>query len=256
MTTNAPPPSLPRTFDDMDAANLIEARRDPAPLERVRPLMRKYEVSYLTQAGHVAGLARIAPALPAFEMAFASLARGTLIQTERTPVAVEDLLPGDRVATADNKIEPIHWIGSITLVPNTGVQRAEMSTLTRITQDSIGLSRPSPDLMLGPYARLLHRNLAGTIGQLVSARDRIDGFDIVEITPPTPVRIFQIGFARHEAVVANGVAVEALHPGDPAALGLEGEMKSIYLGLFPHLARLDDMGPLRWSRPKLAEDIF
>ncbi len=252
MTTNAPLPPLPRSFDDAEPSNLIEARRETDRLERVRPLMRKYEVSYLTPAGHIAGLARIAPALLPFEMAFASLARGSLIQTEQAPVAVEDLLPGDRVMTADDTVETILWIGSITLVPDTGIQRAEMGTLTRITQDSIGLSRPSPDLLLGPCARLLHRSLAGTIGQLVTARDRIDGFDIVEVTPPTPVRIFQLGFARHEAVIANGVPVEALHPGDPVALGLEGEMKAIYLGLFPHLPRLEDMGPLRWKRPNLA----
>ena len=62
-------------------------------------------------------VSRTALALPAFEQAFAAFGHGILIQTADGPVAVEDLLPGTWLETADGRRTQLLWKGSITLVP-------------------------------------------------------------------------------------------------------------------------------------------
>ena len=132
------------------------ARRQPVAPQTQFP-MRRFEAVSLLPDNSMAEIIKRAPAHPLFESAFCALARGTIMATEDGPVAVEDLLPGIKVETRDSGYQPLMWIGTITLLPNqTGGQTP--SRLFRIPVDSFGPSRPTPDLMLAPHARLLHRN--------------------------------------------------------------------------------------------------
>ena len=66
-----------------------------------RQVTRRYDVEWLTPSGDVDGRTTVAPALPVFEESFSAFAQGTLIQTSNGYVAIDDLRPGDMIATAD-----------------------------------------------------------------------------------------------------------------------------------------------------------
>ncbi len=224
--------------------------------------MRKYEVVHLNQSGEIVDFTRIAPAVPAFEEAFAAFARGAIMQTENGPVAVEDLLPGDRIRTEDNGFRTLVWRGTCAVVPHATGQARAMGHLTRIGSDTFGMARPTSDLVLGPSARLFQRApgikvLTGQDGAFIPARDFIDGVSIVELTPMTPVQVYHLGFKSHQMITANGVAVESYHPGPTPMIGLKGEMLSLFLSMFPHVRDLSDFGSPIYPRLRLSDlDLF
>lgn len=227
-------------------------RKDRRP-QRIRPLMRKYEVAYLSASGDVMELNRLAPAISPFEDGFASFGRGTILSTDKGPRAIEDLLPGDRVMTCHNGAQCVRWIGSMTVIPGAAGQSPHMGTMTRLAADAFGLGRPMPDLMLGPLARILHRSPAfatrlGVESAYVPARSFIDGSHVIEITPMSPVRVFHIATDRQESVLANGMAIETFHPGRMTEFHLSDDHMALYLSLFPHIADLSEFGPLTLPR--------
>jgi len=227
----------------------IQRPAAPRTGTRSRPLMRKYEVTSLAANGDLQDFTRLAPALPAFESAFAAFARGTLINTPRGPVAVEDLWPGDIVTTENAGPQTLLWKGATTLLPNVPGQHPDMGALTRISAGSLGPNRPFPDLMLGPVARLFEPAPAedfeiGATGILRPVRERIDGDAIFEIVPPSAVRVFHLCFAGHCRIMANGIEVESFHPGRYEALGLSGDLLQLYLSMFPHVTSIRDFGPM------------
>ena len=220
--------------------------------------MRRYEVVHLLPNGDIDEFSRIAPAHPAFEDAFASLARGTLLSTDRGTIAIEDILPGDKVKTITNGFQTVTWRGCISIIPGAAGQLPGMGKLTRISADALGIGRPMPDLMLGPAARLYHRtpaiqHITGHNAAFVPATDFIDGVNIIETTPQAPVQVFQLAFEGHERFAANGVEVDSYNPGARHQLGLQGQMLALYLDLFPQVERLEDFGYLQHPRMSLRD---
>lgn len=219
---------------------------------------RKYSVSYLRPDGTVAETRVVAPATAAFEAAFGALGRGTILQSENGPVAVEDLLPGDRLRLYDGRFVPLLWRGMMTISPTPADTGLSAPTLTRITADALGIGRPLQDLVLGPAARLQHcadsvTQLTGKAAAYIPARDFIDGNQFIALRPAAAVDVYQLGFATHETLLVNGIGVESLHPGTAFNLGLRGETLAQYLSLFPHLARLEDIGLLKHPRLRLQD---
>lgn len=209
--------------------------------------MRRVEVACLSPSGEVIESPRLIPALPAFEAPFAAFTRATFVTTTRGLTAVGDLWPGDQVRTVENGFQTLLWKGTTQLVPHARGQDPAMGRLTRIASDGLGIARPMGDLVLGPSARITHRSpvvekLTGQDMALISARDFVDGFSILEITPPAPVEICHLAFANHEIIVANGVEVESYHPGPVHNLGLRPEYMDLFLSCFPHLDSYGDWG--------------
>lgn len=226
-----------------------QTRRPP----RTRPLMRKYEVVWLSDTGLIEDFHRLGPAVPCFEAAFAAFGRGTLIQTVDGPRAVEDLLPGDMIAGVHHGAQPLRWMGQMTMVPNLPEHEQGQNALTRISADSFGLGRPMPDLLLGPAARLEHRipeglSHLGADRAFVPASAFIDGSSVIEISPVAPVQVYHLSLDRHDAILANGLATEAFHPGRISELRLSDDLFSLYLSMFPHLSRVSDFGDLALPR--------
>ena len=223
---------------------------------RVMPLMRTYEVAHLTTSLTIEEDIVIAPALPVFETAFTAFGRGAILRTENGPMAVEDLLPGDRVMTAESGFQTLMWRGAITLHPARNGQPS-LGAMTRITTDAMGYGRPNPDLVLGPSARILYKNpaikmLTGTASALVPIRDFVDGSSTIALNPMSPVQCYQLGFQRHCCVNVNGIDVETLHPGPAHLLSLTGAMKLYFEQLFAHKADPADFGPM--IAPRLRMD--
>lgn len=208
------------------------------------PLTRRYETSWLTRTGEVETSERLAPATPLFEEAFSALARGAVVQTEDGPVAVEDLRPGLRALTTDGP-RTITWIGTMTLYPEADPSEA---VLTRITAEAFGPGRPAADLVLGPHARLCLRDArlrarTGLPAAFAPVRAFVDGDGVVALCPATPVSVYQLALDRQAALRVSGLEVESYHPGEGIAQILEPRLLSLFAGLFPHLARLEEFGP-------------
>jgi hypothetical protein len=223
------------------------------------PLMRKVEMAWLLPSGEAGEGARLVPALPAFEEAFAAFARGTLFPTGRGLVAVEDLWPGMAVRVAGGGTRRLLWRGSTTVVPGGDSARVDpaMTRLTRIGADALGLARPLQDLVLGPHARVVRRGpavraLTGGEAALVPAAHLADGVNVVAVTPPSPVQVFHLGFENHERLEAQGVEVESQHPGPLGAADLPPEVLDLWLSCFPHRRALADWGPA--ALPRLSGD--
>lgn len=220
---------------------------------------RKYDIAFLDPAGLVQETSRVAPALPVFESGFAAFARGSLILTDAGYVAVEDLQPGMMVQTLDHGSQPLIWIGSTLLIPGAEGQIPEMGRLTRLTTDSLGLGRPMPDLLLGPYARIHNRSatctaLLGSAGGMTPGLDYEDGENVISVTPLTPVRLYHLAFARHQLIRVNGVDLESSHPGLSAIRALGHEMRALLLSLYPHHTSAEGFGP--FVRPRYSiEDM-
>ena len=230
--------------------------------QQIKPLMRKYEIAHLTANQEIYEFTRLAPAMAAFENCFAAIGRGAIFQTEAGPIAVEDLLPGDRILTDSSGYQTLKWKGSMTIVPGSQNADPAMTKMTRITADSLGLGRPTPDLVLGPAARLVHRThgvrtLTGQIAAFIPARDFVDSNQIIELTPIAPVNVYQLGFDSHERMLANGVEIESLHPGALHTLGINSEYQQLLQSLFPHKSGLGAFGTMLHPRISLRDlDIF
>ncbi len=225
---------------------------------RVKPQMRRYDVAHLTPSLQVEEFSRVAPALPAFENAFAAFGRGAILRTETGPMAVEDVLPGDRVLTTHHGYQTLLWRGMISIVPDQTSLRPEMSTMTRITSDALGLSRPVIDLVLGPAARCLHqaealKTLTGKASALIPVRDFIDGDQLIELRPAASVPAYQLGFAQHTCVNVNGIDIETLHPGPAHSVGLGTKMMPHFMNLFPHVSNISSFGTLVAPRLRKAD---
>ncbi len=236
--------------------SLAQSGRIASPsgqLTRMMPLMRKYEVAHLTPSLEIHDAIISAPAVPLFENAFAAFGHGAIVHTECGPMAVEDLLPGDRVMTTHHGMQTLMWRGAMSLSPND----QNLGTMTRITAEALGMGRPSLDLVLGPSARILHRSpavqvLTGAAEAMIPVSDFADGSQIIALRPVSRVQFYQLGFAKHTSINVNGIDVETLHPGPVHTLKLRADMQAHFSNLFAHMDSPAAFGPL--AAPRLRKD--
>ena len=221
--------------------------------QRARPQVRRYTTTTLLPNGNICETRHLAPAMPLFEDAFCAFARGSLIDTDMGPVAIEDLMPGDRVVTVDGDLQPVVWKGNVTIVPGLKQNQKREMKLTRLMADSFGLSRPMRSVIAGPSARLLHtplkmRALAGQTQILAPVSAFVDGVNVIETAPPTAVELFHFCLPRHAAVRVGGLEFESYHPGTNATRMISHAMRSLFLNLFSHIDSVGEFGPLAYSR--------
>ncbi len=210
---------------------------------------RRYEIEWMDAEQTVQNKTIVAPAMPIFEQAFGAFAQGTLIQTDRGYVAIEDLHPGAMIATADGGLQPLQWLGSMTLFPQQLELGLPSCRLYRVTDGGYGHDRDAPDLMMGPAARVLPGVLAiDSTSTLVDVPQLSDGSSVICINVVSPVRVFHLGLASHRLIRANGVLAESYHPGETTHMQMSSELYEHFLALFPHVKSLDDFGPLNHKR--------
>ena len=227
---------------------------DPASLRgRAKPQLRRYSVSALLPNGNVAETRHLAPALPVFEDAFCAFSRGALVDTEQGPVAVEDLIPGDKVVTITGKSEKLLWKGSTIIVPGRPGSQGRDMHLTRIMADAFGLQRPLACVIAGPSARLLHtpdhlRGISDNLQTLTSVQEFVDGDGIIPTAPPTPVELFHICLERHSVIRIGGLEFETYHPGEATGRLMNNSLRTVFLNLFAHVETFRDFGPVAFPR--------
>ena len=198
------PHSLQRAANNVAKSSAI--LQDPATLRASnRPQLRRFEVASLLPNGNVTETHHIVPALPLFEEAFSAFSRGSLVDTEVGPIAVEDLLPGDRLLTQDGTAQTLMWKGSSSLIPGRAPQRGQNHKLTSFMADCFGLQGPMSCVIAGPAARVLRtpphlRAIAGAAPLLTPVHEFHDGMTIVETAPPTPVEVFHLCLENHAVI--------------------------------------------------------
>lgn len=218
-----------------------------------RPQVRRYTVSSLLPNGNISETRHLAPALPLFEDAFCAFARGSQVETEIGPMAIEDLLPGDRVITVNGESQPVVWKGNLTIVPGMRHSQKRDMKLTRFMADSFGMSRPMSNMIAGPSARLLHtpeqyRSLTGENRILSPVQAFVDGENVVETAPPTAVELYHLCLPRHAAIKVGGLEFESYHPGTKATQMMSHAMRSLFLNMFAHVSSISDFGSVAYPR--------
>ena len=232
------------------------ARRSPVVPQPTLPA-RRYEALALLPDGSLAEVIKRAPAHPIFDGAFAALARGTILATDQGPIAVEDLLPGMMIETRDAGFQPLMWIGTITLAAH-GATGYTPARLFRIPVDAVGPSRPMPDLMLAPHARLLHRS--ARLRDLVRGDEALtpvaafeDGLSVIRVAPVSPVSVYHLAFGSHHILRANGIEIESFHPGPDLISKVGSDYLRMFQSFFPHVQSMADFGVLRVPRLSVEE---
>lgn len=224
-------------------------KRETAPRPTASPtLMRRYEASALLPDLTVSYNQHVAPALPMFEECATAFARGTLIQTVRGPVAIEDLIPGDYIETAVGA-EPVTWIGSTTYVPGHHDGSTSLKHLTRITAKTFS----GMDVLAGPAARMVvrHPKLKALLGQeavLAPVSDYIDGDHYLEVTPGGTVQMYHLMVSQHTTINVGGVEFETYHPGKAIGQNMSSKIRALFLSMFPNVTDLDDFGQVSMTR--------
>ncbi len=223
-----------------------------------KPQLRRYEVASLLPNGNPAETRHIAPALPLFEQAFTAFTRGSLIETDFGPVAIEDLYPGDRVLTRDGSYQPLIWKGMTTMVPGHKAATGAQLSLTSFMADSLGMEKPMSCVVTGPSARLLRtpihlRHAEGDSPLLTPVVEFIDGMNIVETTPPAPVDMYHLCLAQHAVIKVGGLEFETYHPGPDALKLVSYPIKTLFLNMFPHADKISDFGALAFDRARTTQ---
>ncbi|MFM2355546.1 MAG: hypothetical protein RLZZ528_1282 [Pseudomonadota bacterium] len=232
----------------------------PSDSRPKRPtITRRYEVTWLDRNGDIQVSTRLAPATPTFEEAFSAFARGTLIQTDAGLMAVDDLVPGQMIMTAEGRAERLVWVGSMTIYPASAVPELAPTALTRITGDSFGEGRPMPDLLLGPHARILLRDprvksvVEEAEAAYAPARAFVDGDMVIAVQPAAPMPVYHIMLERQGTIRAAGIEVESYHPGPSFGELIDPQLSGLFLALFPQVQSFADFGPIANPRITLAE---
>ena len=131
---------------------------------------------------------------------------GTLIATPDGEVAVEALVPGDRVLAADGAALPVRWVGRST------VSRVFADPLRilpiRIRAGALADNVPARDLLVSPG----HAMLLGDV--LVQAGALVNGTTIVqEAEMPLVFTYYHVELDRHAVLLAEGAPAESFLDG-------------------------------------------
>lgn len=173
-------------------------------------------------------------------------------------VAIEDMQPGMSVHTAEGRMEQVMWIGSMMVYPAHSLPGIEPVQLTRITSEAFGTGRPMPDLMLGPQARILFRDLrcrlvTGVEAAYAPARAFVDGDTIISVTPTATIMVYHVMLRRHASIRTAGIEVESFHPGHGFGEIIDPQLAGLFLSLFPNVTGFGDFGPMAHIRLTTAE---
>ncbi|OZI57683.1 Hint domain-containing protein [Bordetella genomosp. 4] len=130
--------------------------------------------------------------------------KGTMIETDSGPVAVESLAIGDKIMSSSG-LRTVKWVGwrhyhAITL--RTPEQRAA-SLPVRILAGALGDNLPSQDLRVSPWHHLF------IDGVLIRAKDLINGKSILQETNVTAFSYYHVELDRFDVILAHGMFSES-----------------------------------------------
>ena len=230
----------------------IPNQNDSPAQTDARPFAR-YDLAWIDHRGAATWDNRSLPETPEIEAAVSSFARGTLLRGPRGPIAIEDLVPGDRVATRDGGTAQIDWIGS-----RNYFGEGERPTFYRVAAGAFGGRGPMQDIQLGAHAHVLIDNIRcrGLVGGLLAFAPIAafeDGHSVTAIVPQGEVTVYGIACSGQEAVLAADLPVESYHPARATRRSLTRTVLSDMAKLFPQTASGAGFGAPRIPYLTLAE---
>ena len=165
---------------------------------------------------------------------------GTMIDTLRGKVAVEELSVGDKVLTRDHGYQPLAWVGRRDL------SDAEMATCPaaapiRIAAGALGANLPERDLTVSPRHRMLVTGaraelMFGEREVLVTAADLL-GLPGVSQEAAAGVSYIHVMCDAHQIIRAEGSWTESFQPAEAVLNALDADTRTELLGLFPDLGK-------------------
>lgn len=141
-------------------------------------------------------------------------AAGTLINTNRGWVPVEDLKEWDCAHTVDHGLQPIRWIGHRHL-NSQDLEAAPHLRPIKVAQGALGNDLPDRPLVLSPNHRVLVSGwrvemMFGETEVLVPIKSLINGGTIQVDEEATEVDYYHLLLDEHELIFANGIKAESL----------------------------------------------
>lgn len=217
-----------------------------------RPLV-PYDLAWIDSRGVATWDRRRLPDTAQVAGAVSCLARGAMLRGPRGPIAVEDLIPGDRITTKSGGTVQIDWIGSRTYRGGTDTPK-----FFRVAARAFGGQGPDTDVILGADAQILIDS--AKCSELVGARRAFapiaafeDGMTVTSIQPQGEVAVYGIACSGQEAVMVSGLAVETYHPSRTITRSLTRVVLTDMARLFPHAAGGAGFGPPRIPYLSLSE---
>lgn len=166
-----------------------------------------------------------------FENTAVCFVAGTRLATAKGNRPIEKLRLGDLVQTADHGLQPIRWIGSMTV--------AAMGDLAPIliAAGALGNKR---DLLVSPLHRMMLSGwqvelLFGEDEVLAAAKMLVNDEAILPV-PMAQVTYYHLMFDTHEVVFAEGAPAESFHPGAEGFDALGDAARAEICAQFPLLA--------------------
>jgi hypothetical protein len=171
------------------------------------------------------------------------LAEGTRIRTPYGDPRIENLKRGDTVMDHRGQRHTIHWIGHRDLVIPLGLSQLFARWLPiRIPVGSFGEGHPYQDLLVSAQHRILLQGryveeITGERAVLAEA-GFLTGDLIGQETGFTTIRYYHVLCDRQIVLLANGLPVESLLPGDVLAEGVGRSEHDQMQELFPQLTQV------------------
>ncbi len=180
-----------------------------------------------------------------YSAATACFADGTRIATPAGDIAVGALREGMLVLNAAGEPQPVRWIGHRHVDLRTHPRPAEVRPV-RVCAQAFGTGMPHRDLFLSPD----HAVFTG--GVLIPVRYLVNGRTIRRETRDT-VRYFHVELARHDILMAEGLACESfLDTGNRADFDNGGTVARMHPGFALRVWREQACAPLVTDGPALA----
>lgn len=184
------------------------------------------------------------------ELSFVCFTDGARILTPEGERAVEHLLPGDLVVTADRGAQPIRWIGRRMVLLTRG---DAPDRPVRIAAGALGAGAPRRSLLVSPRHRVLLRAppQGGAAQERLCAALFLDGAPgIARCAEARLVRYHALLMDRHEVLFAEGAQVESFYPGPYALRMMGASLREEILAAAPRLCgQGEGYGPL--ARPDM-----
>ena len=170
---------------------------------------------------------------------------GTMIETDKGRVAVEDLRAGDLVMTRDNGLQPLRWTGTRKLSAVELIASPDLQPV-RIAKDALKGQGPDRTMLVSPQHRVLFEGprsemLFGEAEVLVPAKYLVDMLDVTRALPAEGVTYIHLLFAQHEVILSDGIWTESFQPAERSLNALDDAVREEILTLFPEL-RVDADG--------------
>ncbi len=174
---------------------------------------------------------------------------GAMIQTQDGLRAVETLLAGDMVVTADNGPQALVWTGQ-RQVSAQDLQKHPKWRPIRIATGALGDGLPTRDVLVSPQHRVLVRSrvalrMFDTREVLIAAKDLVGLPGITLAEDVTDVHYVHLMFDAHQIVFADGAPMESFYVGPMSLATLDCATRREILTLMPGATTT----PVDFARP-------